>query len=224
MSNPLSIKEKKIVKFIKKFDTPTIANSLEFIDPNLRYRGFTQKTMHCANPKLEPIVGFAKTAIITTRRKKNAGINDNREKYYEYMFKGEDPKICVIEDKDSIDTIGAWWGEVNSQIHSQFGFEGAVTNGAMRDLDVIKKNFQILAGEIRPSHGYIQIQKIDCAVKIFNMKVNPNNLIHADRHGAVVIKRTNLQKLPKAIKKLLKKEKANSHSKPSCDCDTWPAL
>ena len=162
--------------------------------------------MLCTNPKLRPIVGFAKTAIITTRRKKNTGIN-NREKYYEYMFKGKDPKICVIEDKDNVNTIGAWWGEVNSQIHSQFGFEGAVTNGAMRDLDMIKKNFQILAGEIRPSHGYIQIQKIDCAVKIFNMKVNPNNLIHADRHGAVVIKRTNLQKLPQAIKKLLEKEK-----------------
>ena len=38
------------------------------------------------------------------------------------------------------------------------------------------------------------------------MKVIPNDLIHADRHGAVVIKRQNLQKLPEAIKKLLAKE------------------
>ena len=207
MFNSLSIKEKKIINFIKKFDTPTIANSLEIIDPTLRNKGFTQKTMHCANPKLKPIVGFAKTAIITSRKKKNTNINNNREIYYEYMFKGNDPKICIIEDKDNINTIGAWWGEVNSQIHSLFGFEGAVTNGAMRDLDMIKKNFQILAGEIRPGHGYIQIKKVNCTVNIFNMKVLPNDLIHADRHGAVVIKRINLQKLPEAIKKLLKKEK-----------------
>ena len=122
------------------------------------------------------------------------------------MFTGKDPKICIIEDRDKSNTIGAWWGEVNSSIHSQFGFEGAITNGAMRDLDVIKKNFQILAGEIRPGHGYIQIHKINCAVKIFNMKVLPNDLIHADRHGAVVIKRKNLQKLPDAINKLIAKE------------------
>ena len=38
------------------------------------------------------------------------------------------------------------------------------------------------------------------------MKVLPNDLIHADRHGAVVIKRKNLQKLPDAINKLIAKE------------------
>ena len=162
--------------------------------------------MYCANIKLKPIVGFAKTAIITSRKKMNTNISKNREIYYEYMFTGKDPKICIIEDRDKSNTIGAWWGEVNSSIHSQFGFEGAITNGAMRDLDVIKKNFQILAGEIRPGHGYIQIHKINCVVNIFSMEVAPNDLIHADRHGAVVIKRQNLQKLPEAINKLLAKE------------------
>ena len=206
MFKSLSVKEKKIINFIKKFDTPTIANSLEIIDHTLRDKGFTQKTMYCANIKLKPIVGFAKTAIITSRKKMNTNIGKNRELYYEYMFAGKDPKICIIEDRDKSNTIGAWWGEVNSSIHSQFGFEGAITNGAMRDLDVIKKNFQILAGEIRPGHGYIQVHKINCAVKIFNMKVLPNDLIHADRHGAVVIKRKNLQKLPEAINKLIAKE------------------
>ena len=39
------------------------------------------------------------------------------------------------------------------------------------------------------------------------MQVSPNDLIHADYHGAVVIKRTNLKKLPEAINKLLRKEK-----------------
>ena len=55
MFKPLSAKEKKIINFIKKFDTPTIANSLEIIDHTLRDKGFTQKTMYCANIKLKPI-------------------------------------------------------------------------------------------------------------------------------------------------------------------------
>ena len=55
-------------------------------------------------------------------------------------------------------------------------------------------------------HGYNQIHKINCKVNIFDMEVNPNDLIHADLHGAVVIKRENLEKLPNAISKLLKKE------------------
>ena len=81
--------------------------------------------MHCLNPKLKPIIGFAKTAIITSTKKKNTNIIKNRDKYYEYMFDGKFPKICVIEDKDKSNTIGAWWGELNASIHLNFGFKGA---------------------------------------------------------------------------------------------------
>ena len=123
------------------------------------------------------------------------------------MFEGNYPKICVIEDKDKTNTIGAWWGELNASIHLNFGFVGAITNGAMRDLQEINRKFQILSGEIRVGHGYNQIHKINCNVNIFNMKVRPDDLIHADIHGAVIIKRDFLIELPLAIKKMIKKEK-----------------
>ena len=96
----LTKREKKIIEYIRNYDTPTISNSLELLDPTLRSKGHTQKTMHCLNPSLKPIIGFAKTAIITSRKKKNTNIIKNRDKYYEYMFEGNYPKICVIEDKD----------------------------------------------------------------------------------------------------------------------------
>lgn len=204
---PLSKAEKKIIEHIRNYDTPSISNSLELIDPSLRSKGHTQKTMHCLNPKLKPIIGFAKTAIITSRKKKNTNIIKNRDKYYEYMFDGNFPKVCIIEDRDKNNTIGAWWGELNASIHSHFGFEGVVTNGAMRDLQVIDKKFQILSGEIRVGHGYNQIQKLNCKVNIFNMEVYPNDIIHADLHGAVIIKRDYLKELPSAIKKMINKEK-----------------
>ena len=173
---PLTKTENKIIEYIRNYDTPTISNSLELLDSSLRSKGHTQKTMHCLNPKLKPIIGFAKTAIITSTKKKNTNIIKNRDKYYEYMFDGKFPKICVIEDKDKSNTIGAWWGELNASIHLNFGFKGAITNGAMRDLQEIDKKFQILSGEIRVGHGYNQIHKINCDVNIFNMKVKPNDL------------------------------------------------
>ena len=203
----LTKREKKIIEYIRNFDTPTISNSLELLDPTLRSKGHTQKTMHCLNPRSKPIIGFAKTAVITSRKKKNTNIIKNRDKYYEYMFEGNYPKICVIEDKDKTNTIGAWWGELNAAIHLNFGFVGAITNGAMRDLQEINRKFQILSGEIRVGHGYNQIHKINCNVDIFNMKVRPDDLIHADLHGAVIIKRDFLIELPLAIKKMIKKEK-----------------
>ena len=204
---PLTKTENKIIEYIRNYDTPTISNSLELLDSSLRSKGHTQKTMHCLNPKLKPIIGFAKTAIITSTKNKNTNIIKNRDKYYEYMFDGKFPKICVIEDKDKSNTIGAWWGELNASIHLNFGFKGAITNGAMRDLQEIDKKFQILSGEIRVGHGYNQIHKINCEVNIFNMKVKPNDLIHADFHGAVIIKREYLKELPNLIKRMINKEK-----------------
>ena len=168
---PLTKTENQIIEYIRNYDTPTISNSLELLDSSLRSKGHTQKTMHCLNPKLKPIIGFAKTAIITSTKKKNTNIIKNRDKYYEYMFDGKFPKICVIEDKDKSNTIGAWWGELNASIHLNFGFKGAITNGAMRDLQEIDKKFQILSGEIRVGHGYNQIHKINCEVNIFNMNL-----------------------------------------------------
>ena len=75
----LTKREKKIIEYIRNYDTPTISNSLELLDPTLRSKGHTQKTMHCLNPSLKPIIGFAKTAIITSRKKKNTNIIKNRE-------------------------------------------------------------------------------------------------------------------------------------------------
>ena len=207
MLAPLTSLEKKIFKQIKNFDTPSISNALELIDPALRSKGHTQKTMHCSNPLLKPIVGFAKTAVITSRKKRNTNIIKNRDKYYEYMYDGDYPKICVIEDRDKHNTIGAWWGELNVSIHSNFGFVGAITNGAVRDLQTLDQKFQILSGEIRVGHGYNQIHKIKCKVNIFNMDVYPDDIIHADLHGAVIIKRDYLKELPSALEKMIKKER-----------------
>ena len=43
MLAPLTSLEKKIFKQIKNFDTPSISNALELIDPALRSKGHTQK-------------------------------------------------------------------------------------------------------------------------------------------------------------------------------------
>ena len=141
MLAPLNSLEKKIFKQIKNFDTPSISNALELIDPALRSKGHTQKTMHCSNPLLKPIVGFAKTAVITSRKKRNTNIIKNRDKYYEYMYDGDYPKICVVEDRDKHNTIGAWWGELNVSIHSNFGFVGAIKKNQKKSRSARKASF-----------------------------------------------------------------------------------
>src|SRR5499426_70435 len=46
---------------LKSYDTPTICNALEVVEPARRLTGFTVRPLVCPFPSLPPIVGYAKT-------------------------------------------------------------------------------------------------------------------------------------------------------------------
>ena len=82
-----------------------------------------------------------------------------------------------------------------------------LTNGSVRDLDVLSKGFQVLAGKIGPAHAYVRIEETGIPISIFGMEVNHNALVHADRHGAVIIPAELSEKLPEAIDLMISREK-----------------
>jgi regulator of RNase E activity RraA len=84
---------------------------------------------------------------------------------------------------------------------------GVVTNGSVRDLDVIPENFQLLSGLVAPSHAHIHLCDFACEVNIHGMTANSNDLIHADRHGAVIIPHDVAREVPKALAIMSGREK-----------------
>ena len=85
-----------------------------------------------------------------------------------------------------------------------FDLAGTLTNGVMRDLP---DGFPMVAGSIGPSHAFVHVRQIDCNVEIAGLNVSPSSLIHADRHGAVIIPDTVIPALAEAIRQLLETEK-----------------
>ena len=65
----------------------------------------------------------------------------------------------------------------------------------------------VVAGSIGPSHGFVHVKEVGMTVTVFGMQVADGDLIHADRHGAVVIPPDVLPILEVAILKLLDTEK-----------------
>src|SRR5258708_27899468 len=49
------------------------------------------------------------------------------------------------------------------------------------------KGFVVLAGSVMPSHAHVECVDFGGTVSVHGMIVRHNDLIHADRHGAVVI-------------------------------------
>jgi len=190
------------------FDTPTICNALEIAAPDRsRSTGYTRQTFIAADSTLPAMVGYARTAMI--RAVVGLSAEDKRRKsldYYEYTAQGPGPTIVVVQDVDAQPGVAAWWGEVHTALHQGLGSLGAVTNGAIRDLDQCADGFQLLGGSLSPSHSYVHVADVGCEVDIFGMVVEHGTLIHADKHGAVVIPLETAPLLPAAIDTILQRE------------------
>jgi regulator of RNase E activity RraA len=122
------------------------------------------------------------------------------------MAAGPRPAIAVVEDEDHPDCIAAWWGEVHSAVHKGLGMAGALTNGVMRDLGDLEPGFPVIAGSIGPSHGFVHVREIGTPVDILGLGINEGDLVHADRHGAVVVPPALIPILNSAIETLLASE------------------
>ena len=173
------------------FDTPTICNALERLDPSLQGSGYTTEPCVCGFPSQKPVVGYARTAAIRSAQPLSASSAEQRaaqNDYYRHIDAGPRPSIVVIQDLDGANAgYGAFWGEVQSAIHVGLGARGLVTNGSVRDLDQWAPGFQFLAAKLAPSHAYAKPVAVGGEVMVLGMRVRDGDIVHADRHGAAVI-------------------------------------
>ena len=191
-------------------DTPTVCNALEIAMGGRTATGFTKQPAVCVDPTLPPIVGFARTARIRAASPAEMApeaLRELRLSYYEYVAAGPDPRLVVIEDTDWPQPVGAFWGEVNVAIHKGLGTAGAVTNGSLRDLGELDEGYQVVAGAIGPSHAFVHVTEMDCPVGVLGMRVRPGDLVHADRHGAVVVPEPQIAAIAAAIDTVRRKER-----------------
>jgi regulator of RNase E activity RraA len=77
----------------------------------------------------------------------------------------------------------------------------------MRDLDAMHPQFQCLAASLSPSHAWVQVVDFGRQVDVSGMVVSDGEIVHADRHGAIVIPRDAFDKLPAAIDLMARREK-----------------
>ena len=200
---------KDLLDMLRSVDTPTVCNAIEVAQGSRGFNRFTRGTMLHSKPGDPAVVGFARTARISgiaPPTEPTEVIRARRMKYFRSMAGGIGPTVAVIEDVDYPNCIAGWWGEVHVAVHKGLGLKGAVTNGVMRDLDVIDEGFPILAGSIGPSHGSVHVVDIGIQVNILGMRLDEGELIHADRHGSIVIPHDVIPKLKSAIETVVDSE------------------
>lgn len=195
---------------LTQFDTPTICNALEVLLPETRSRGYTTRPFVCGFPAMKPIVGFARTATIRSKCAPDAPASEVRalrSDYYRYVEAGPRPSLVLIQDLDGPDAgYGAFWGEVQSAIHRGLGASALITDGSVRDIDQWAPGFQFLAAKLAPSHAYANVVDIGAEIEVLGMRVRSGDIVHADRHGAVIIPVGAVAGLPAAAQQIAARE------------------
>lgn len=194
---------------LTQWDTPTICNALEEIMPERRGYGFTTTHLFSLDPSLPPICGFARTATIRAAEPSDesaAEMAAKRAAYYEYVAAAPTPTIVIIQDIDPQPGVGAFWGEVQTNIHKGLGVRGAVTNGSFRDVPDSARGFNLIGGKVGPSHAFVHLVDIDCQVTVHGLTAKTNDIIHADQHGAVFIPPSAVTQIPAAVDLISRRE------------------
>ena len=211
---------------LRSVDTPTVCNAIEAAQGKRGFNNFTKATMVASAPEEKSVVGYALTAKIaaTSAPEEPAErVKERRMAYYKYMAEGKRPSVAVIEDCDFPNCVGAFWGEINTTVHKGFGVSGVVTNGVVRDLGDLPTGFPVIAGSIGPSHAFVHVREFGKPVSVFGLEVEEGDLVHADRHGALVIPSLVIPSIQHAIEKLIATERLvlDPASKPDFDFEAF---
>jgi regulator of RNase E activity RraA len=113
---------------------------------------------------------------------------DNLSAYRRYLASVPGPKIVVVQDLDKPGFVGSYWGEVNANVHRALGCVGTITDGCIRDVaEMFYAGFKALASRLCVGHAHSGPVRWGCEVEVFGRTVKPGQLIHADKHGFLVI-------------------------------------
>ncbi len=189
MSAPLSLSHADLLQ-LKRWNTPTIYNGWEqFTRHDPAKSGFNLEETRDFMPHMGPMVGRAVTVVCEPSNAAHPKTNPNAwSEYRRYVASVPGPKIVVVQDLDKPNVIGAFWGEVNSNIHRSLGCVGTIIDGGIRDLDeMTNAGFKAIARRMCVGHAHSCPVRWGCAVEVFGRTVQPGQLIHADKHGFLAI-------------------------------------
>jgi 4-hydroxy-4-methyl-2-oxoglutarate aldolase len=180
---PLLLAEQ--LEALRRLDGCTVANAIETFHERLRNEGFTDHTVHCLFPRLQPMVGYAATIKIRGSAPPTvAGPYPDRTDWWDYIAALPAPRVVVAQDVATRPGLGSLVGAVHMSILQALNCVGVVTNGSVRDIPAAEKaGFHFFAGGVSVSHAYVHIVEIGQPVEIAGLKIRSGDLLHGDLHG-----------------------------------------
>lgn len=197
----------KVLEELRKIPTPAIANAIEAFEIRPRNVGFCDSRMHPVFADVGPIAGYATTLTVGADLPYKAAKSADRSGYWKHILSVPEPRIAVVRDMDE-QPVGAFWGEVNANVHLSLGCIGTVTHGGVRDLEEVEElGFAYFATDVLVSHASVYMIDYGIPVNVCGLVVSPGDLLVCDIHGVINVPMEIAEKIPEMVKKQAEAER-----------------
>jgi regulator of RNase E activity RraA len=193
---------------IRQFDTCTIANAIEGFQIRLRNEGYTRPGLWCVTGDSPRMLGYAATCRVRSSDPPVSGTSFlDRTDWWGSVGILPIPRIAVIQDLEAEYSAGSAIGEVHAAVLKAFQFVGAITNGAVRDIEAVSQlPFPMLARAAAVSHADTHLVDYGGPVEIYGLEIQSGDLLYADRHGVLSIPVEIADQLPAAAREIQRQE------------------
>ena len=189
---------KETLEALKQIDSPSICNAIEGFNIRPKNQGFMLPEIKAIFRDFPPVVGYAVTGVISANQPEGRTVA--REEWWDLIVSVPEPRLIVLHDIDN-PPLGAYWGEVQSNIHKALGTVAVATDGTVRDLDEVHAlGFQFFAKEVSVSHAYVHLVEIGIPVTVGGLTVRTGDLLHGDKHGVTSIPFEIADRIPDMVK------------------------
>jgi len=200
--------ETSIVDYLKGVDTPTLSNAIETLRLRPRSAGFAPVQLSCLFPEFGRMVGYAVTAQVETM---SAASGDRKTflSLYEAVMDSPKPAVVAFQEIGPQPDYAAHCGEVMATIFQRLGAVGLASDCAVRDIPEVRAlGFHYFARGAVASHAHFHIVRVGVPIQVCGLVICPNDLLHGDENGLIVVPKEGLEKLPAAVEAVRARERA----------------
>jgi len=196
------------VDYLRGVDTPTLSNAIETLHLRPQNSGFARLQTSCLFPEFGRMVGYAVTAQVETM---TAAAADRKAflSLYETVMHSPKPAVVAFQEIGPHGDYAAHCGEVMATIFQRLGAVGLVSDCAVRDIPEVRAlRFQYFARGQVASHAHFHIVRVGVPIQVSGLVIHPNDLLHGDENGLIVVPRDGLETLPAAVEAVRARERA----------------
>ena len=198
----------KSIDFLANYSTTALESAIYLITGThdnmiLTRPGFARRTLGDKR-----LVGFAVTSTFSTDPDDARGRRENLD-YWNFVFKQPGPKIALALDASREPGTGSSWGQLNAHFHRALGCRGVLTNGGVRDMDIIRniEDFAVFSGHLTVAHGNPHWINFGEPVTLYGATFHSGDAVCIDEHGAIVVPVESLPHIEEAVAEASRRSK-----------------